>query len=71
MNDLIKAAREWQSFDPETNCVCPTHFNMAGDPLPDDSVCDRERAWRRYVKVRDSGNVNAKKGKKNETQLGI
>lgn len=60
MTDLIKAVREWQSFNPDVNCTCGSHFNLSGEPLADGFVCDRERAWRRYVKIRDNFKVLGK-----------
>lgn len=55
MNAVVKAAREWQSFNPDVNCTCTSHYKLDGSPLDDHLVCDRERAWRRYVKLRDTG----------------
>lgn len=51
----------WSSIDPES-CRCEAHFKyvwnrsireMEEEDLPDEEVCNRERAWRRYVKNRD------------------
>jgi hypothetical protein len=54
MNQVVKAFKEWQLFNPDIDCTCATHYNLSGNPLPDELVCGREVAWRNYVKVRDS-----------------
>ena len=57
MNQVVKAFKEWQLFNPDIDCTCATHYNLSGNPLPDELVCGREVAWRNYVKVRDNGLV--------------
>jgi hypothetical protein len=69
MTNLMKAAREWQSFDPDVNCTCGTHYNIKGLPLDDKYVCDRERAWRRYVKIRDTVVTKGQFDIKNNTEF--
>lgn len=58
-----KAFRRWQEFRPKEggSCCGNSHFIMIEDgsryfkevPKPDANVCNRERAWRDYVRVRD------------------
>lgn len=42
-------------------CCYGAHFtkpeNDKVDPLPDNSVCERERNWRAYVRIRDGNPV--------------
>lgn len=51
-----KAYLHWVAEHPETSkrCCDRSHFSIPSwDPLPDDMVCERERAWRQYVRARD------------------
>lgn len=34
-------------------CCRYEHVDSDGIPLPDEKVCERERAWRNYVRARD------------------
>jgi hypothetical protein len=55
MSKLSEAFEKWARLQPQQNgsCCMHSHFNIDGDtPLPDDLVCDRERAWREYVRLR-------------------
>lgn len=62
------AFEEWRSLRPESggSCCNVSHFKRPnildnvidqldgkGEPLPDADVCERERAWREYVRIRD------------------
>lgn len=64
-----QAFDHWKSFRPFEGhpCCSGTHDtdpSFYGDtPRPDASVCDRERAWREYVRIRDA-NPNFPFGKK-------
>lgn len=49
---------EWLALRPDDEkkpCCQGYHFTTREywDPLPDSVVCDREKAWRAYVRVRD------------------
>lgn len=35
------------------NCCAENHFSPDKGPLPDNMVCQRELAWRKYVRIRD------------------
>ena len=48
--EAIEAMKLWQSI-PSASCQCHTHYTKKG-PVPDYMVCERERAWRNYVKIR-------------------
>lgn len=59
-SDLQIAYETWVGFRPKGDKACCRHghFSMvsryaAGEPKPDEWVCDRELAWRRYVRLRD------------------
>jgi hypothetical protein len=48
----------WSSITPD-NCRCSSHWTQGSheenpEPKPDDTVCMREQAWRRYTQVRDA-----------------
>jgi len=64
-NDVFYLYRMWQKTSPGY-CKCSTHFDDKGDPLSDDKVCLRERAWRKYVVARDKAllGIAPKDGKK-------
>jgi len=57
MTKLQSLYEAWANADPK-KCYC-THFDMmTGAPKPDDKVCEREIAWRRYCE--DRGHVEIK-----------
>lgn len=56
---LQEAYLKWQSFNPNA-CHCPYHVEAKAihdgwvvDPAPEEAVCAREKAWRRYTELRD------------------
>jgi hypothetical protein len=54
MTELKKALVEWQFFyPPNGNCCNGAHTYGNLRPKPDEHVCERENAWRRYVRLRD------------------
>jgi hypothetical protein len=56
MTDLRKAFLHWVAERPDANRKCceGPHYSLPGwEPLPDSLVCDREKAWRAYVRIRD------------------
>jgi len=59
MTPLARAYRDWKeakSLSPYA-CCYRSHFSdgnsLISEPLPDDLVCEKERAWRRVVRLRD------------------
>lgn len=59
-NEVVAAFKRWRDSLTRACCTQPNssgHYDRQGDPLPDDMVCDRERAWRDYVRLRDVRNV--------------
>jgi hypothetical protein len=57
MSAVLKAYFDWVVISPE-NCDCDRHWRVMPEAeraeiKPDDMVCERERAWRKYVRVRD------------------
>lgn len=56
MSPVRKAFLRWVALrpDPGKKCCEPPHYTLPGwEPLHDDFVCERERAWRDYVRLRD------------------
>lgn len=55
MGLLTDALRRWQRFQPWFNekCCSSAHF-IENKPVGDEYVCPREKAWREYVRLRDS-----------------
>jgi hypothetical protein len=53
--DVMTAYLNWQNAMPlpGESCCKIDHF-IDGVALPDNKVCQRERLWRRYVRLRDS-----------------
>ena len=60
MNKLTEAFKVWTRLQPEegTSCCAYHHsvINQHGSVthLPDHKVCEREQAWRVYVRIRDN-----------------
>lgn len=61
LSDFQKAYLDWSDLQPRRGEVCCTKPHRVQDKktkkwqdLPDHLVCHRERAWRRYTRVRDS-----------------
>ena len=56
LNDLQLAFAEWIKHFPKLPggyCCAFNHTYNDGSPKPDDQVCARERAWRKYLIIRD------------------
>lgn len=58
--NVSEAFTKWASYSQEP-CRCSKHANSKFEvdgfmvrPAPDDQVCEREKAWRRYVEIRDN-----------------
>lgn len=56
----MEAFNKWSSLSNE-KCFCKAHANSKFEtdgflikPAPFDEVCEREKAWRTYVELRDS-----------------
>lgn len=45
----------WRMHRPfgEKDCCNKDHYNPDGTPKPDTEVCNRELAWRKYVRERE------------------
>jgi len=61
MMTTAEAMKYWQSLRLYSNESCCTssheYYNREKNllvPKPDGSVCDRELAWRQYVRIRDN-----------------
>lgn len=64
MKTVLEAFKLWQETAPKGggSCCGRGHFFQSNSfhnmhPLPDEMVCDRERAWREYVSLRDAKGV--------------
>ena len=55
-NMITNALRKWQINSPSArydSCCGGNHVDVNNQWLSDAEVCDRERAWRCYVRLRD------------------
>ncbi len=68
-SDVLYFFKMWQKANPKL-CKCNSHYDTKGEPLSDELVCMREKAWRKYVVARDKAllGLTPKPGKK--TNLG-
>lgn len=54
ISPLGLAYRRWSYFQPFDNGNCCSSSHYRDDrPMLDEHVCERERAWRDYVRLRD------------------
>lgn len=57
MTPLRRAYLQWLALRPEPGRKCCDHphyyVGASEKPLGDCGVCDREKAWREYVRLRD------------------
>ena len=55
MSNLKQAYELWKYFQPADNkdCCHNKHHYANGVVKPDNLVCDREKAWRQVVRIRD------------------
>lgn len=57
MTKLKSAYENWRNQQPLLeygNCCNRKHNDYDNSPKHDDNVCDRELAWRVYVRIRDN-----------------
>lgn len=56
MTTLQRRYREWRAWDPGDRVCCRQeheYSKFSHSPKPDNDVCEREKAWREYVRERD------------------
>lgn len=54
MTDLKVRYSAWKFLQPEPgSSCCPNEHVFLERPRPDHQVCEREAAWRKYVRLRD------------------
>ena len=70
--DIVILYRAWKDAP---HCSCQSHFDKTGKHKADKNVCEKERLWRSYVRMRDDDPTKMRsdyqrqkiKGEKNES----